>query len=150
MSRGERTIIGSKEDASLVRRLDDAMAESGSEKRGAATLRMPSGEEIELPEPVLKALAEAIHEMALGRAVRVLAADGELTSSQAADLLNVSRPFLVSLLERGEIPFRRVGSHRRVRLEDLLSYKEGRDKERRDALNALASESQDLGLYEER
>ena len=130
-------------DASMVRELDEALKKN----RGRAKLRAPSGEEIELPHSVFEVLVRVVHEMARGNAVRVMPVRTELTTQQAADLLNVSRPFLVGLLEEGGIPFRKVGSHRRVRLDDLLVYKDTRDRERRRALNELTAESQELGLY---
>lgn len=138
-------VLAPDKDAPLVRELDDALAKNP----GTAKLRTPSGEEIELPHSVFEALARVVHEMAHGKAVRVLPVHAELTTQQAAELLNVSRPFLVGLLEEGGIPFRKVGSHRRVRLEDLLVYKDRRDRERRQALDELAAESQELGLYDD-
>jgi excisionase family DNA binding protein len=138
-------VLAPDKDARLVRELDDALAKSF----GRAKLRAPSGEEIEFPHSVFEVLVRVVHEMARGNAVRILPVHAELTTQQAAELLNVSRPFLVGLLEEGEIPFRKVGSHRRVRLDDLLVYKDRRDRERRIALNELASESQELGLYED-
>jgi excisionase family DNA binding protein len=138
-------VLASDKDAPLVRKLDDALAKN----RGEATLRAPSGEEIELPHSVFEALVRVVHEMARGNAVRVVPVHAELTTQQAADLLNVSRPFLVGLLEEGGIPFRKVGSHRRVRLDDLLVYKDERDRERRSALDKLATESWKLGLYDD-
>ncbi len=87
--------------------------------------------------------------MARGNAVRVLQVKAELSTQQAADLLNVSRPHLVKLLERGEIPYYRAGSHRRVVLEDLLVYKERRDQERLEALDEITRISDDLGLCDE-
>ena len=138
-------IFAPNSDATIMKQLDEELAQN----QGVAKLVTPQGSEIRLPYSILKVLVEVVHEMARGNAVRVMPIHAELTTQQAAELLNVSRPFLVSLLEQGEIKYRKVGTHRRILLEDLLVYKDRRDRERLSALDELAKEDQRLGLYEE-
>ena len=143
--REREPVIAPDKDAPTVRELDAALAKS----RGVAKLITPSGETIELPHSVFGVLARVVREMARGNAVKVMPIHAELTTQEAAELLNVSRPFLISLLEKGEIAYRKVGTHRRIRLEDLLVYKEKRDAERLQASDKLADESQRLGFYDQ-
>ena len=103
-------------------------------------------ETVELPPPVAALLLEIIEDMAAGSTVAVLRSDAELTTQQAADYLNVSQPFLIDFLEAGEIPFRKVGTHRRVRFEDLRRYKDVADAARRGALDELAADAQELDM----
>ncbi len=138
-------IFAPNSDATIMKQLDEELAQN----QGVAKLVTPQGSEIRLPYSILKVLMEVVHEMARGNAVRVMPIHAELTTQQAAELLNVSRPFLVSLLEQGEIKYRKVGTHRRILLEDLLVYKDRRDRVRLSALDELAKEDQRLGLYEE-
>jgi excisionase family DNA binding protein len=91
-------------------------------------------------------LSQALVYMAAGQDVSVFPSAAELTTQQAADLLNVSRPYLIGLLESGEIDYRKVGSHRRVRIESLLSYRRRDDDSRREAADALSAETRELGL----
>lgn len=139
-------VLVSDHDASTVKELDEVLARA----QGKAVLRSPSGHELPLPHSVYRVLEQVVHEMARGNAVRVLPVKAELFTQQAADLLNVSRPHLVKLLERGEIPYHRAGSHRRVVLEDLLVYKKRRDQERLEDLDEITRISDELGLYEDR
>jgi excisionase family DNA binding protein len=138
-------VLAPDTEAPTVRDLDAVLADS----KGVAKLILPSGEEIELPHSVFAVLARVVHEMAQGNAVRVMPVYAELTTQHAANLLNVSRPFLVKLLEEGEIPYKKVGTHRRIRLEDPLVYKEHRDGERLRLLDEMASEAQEQSLYDD-
>jgi excisionase family DNA binding protein len=94
----------------------------------------------------MRLLAEALRQVAMGKGVVVLPLDAEISTQQAADILNVSRPYLVGLLEENEIPFRRVGSRRRVRLLDVLNYKRRNDEERMKVLDELAAQAQELNM----
>ncbi|MCK6685640.1 MAG: helix-turn-helix domain-containing protein [Thermoanaerobaculia bacterium] len=102
--------------------------------------------DITLPVPVIKMLADILAQMARGNAVTIVPYEAELTTQQAADFLNVSRPFLITLLEDGRIPFRKVGTHRRVLFKDLLSFQEQDLARRKRVADELAREAQELGL----
>jgi excisionase family DNA binding protein len=99
-----------------------------------------------MPGVLHRMLVRALPHLAEGGAIAVLPLGRELTPRQAAELLGVSRPFVVKLLREGRIPSRTVGSHHRVALEDVLAYKVETDAERRRALDLLARESEEMGL----
>jgi excisionase family DNA binding protein len=111
-------------------------------------LSLPSGERAELPGPAANALIEALAAIAAGRDVMVVPADRDLTTGQAADLLGVSRQYLVRLLDDEAIPSYLVGSHRRVRLEHLMRFKARRDEKRRAALREMVREAEAVELYD--
>lgn len=109
-------------------------------------LHPEGGGDVVVPRSALTALAEILGAMAHGESVSVLPARAELTTQQAADALNVSRPFLIGLLDAGQIEYRKVGTHRRVNAASLAAYLRADDAERRAAADALAAETYDLGL----
>jgi excisionase family DNA binding protein len=102
---------------------------------------------IELPDSVFNLLRQLVYYLGKGQAVSIVPVNKEMTTQEAADILNVSRPYLVSLLERGEIPFRKVGTHRRIRFDELMEYKKKRDSERRKLLTELSQLSQEAELH---
>ena len=101
---------------------------------------------VELPTSALRLLADILAELADGHAVKVVAVHAELTTQEAADLLNVSRPHLVKLLEEGALPFHKTGKHRRVRLADLMQFKARRDRDSEQAMDELAKQAQELAM----
>lgn len=114
----------------------------------ALKLTLDNGDEavIEIPAQAAKMLLDILVEMAEGNGVTVLPMYAELTTQQAADLLNVSRPYFVKLLNADEIPYRKVGTHRRVFLSDILEYKKRTDEKRLAALEELVKLSQELDM----
>lgn len=147
--REREPVLASEADAPAIRELEAALAECSPEIATAtAQLLGPKGERLSLPAPVFTLLVRLVHDLARGRAVTVMPIEAELTTQQAADLLQVSRPFLVKLLESGEIPFHLVGTHRRIALQDLLTYRKDRSRRRQEFFARAAHEAQDMGIYE--
>ncbi len=128
--------------ASALRGLDAAL---GTE--GPVRLRL-SGQsgEVEVPRSALAALAQVLESFAHGEGVTVLPSQAELTTQQAADTLNVSRPFLIGLLDAGQIDYRMVGTHRRVKAASLVHYLREDDARRQAAADALSAEARELGF----
>ncbi|KGA35842.1 helix-turn-helix domain-containing protein [Pectobacterium brasiliense] len=102
---------------------------------------------IELPTSALTLLMSILGELAAGNAVQIVPVQAELTTQEAANILNVSRPHMVKLLEEGHLPFHKTGRHRRVLFADLMQYKEQRENESMQAMQELTDRSQELGFY---
>lgn len=103
-------------------------------------------ETLEVPRGAVELLARILTHMAAGESVSIVPSHAELTTQQAASMLNVSRPFLIGLLEAGEIDYRTVGTHRRVKAESLQRYLRNDDARRRDAADELSALNQEMGL----
>ena len=117
-------------------------------ERVTLSLRGCNGEsdDLVLPGHVLQILLDVLSELSKGNAISLVPHNQEVSTQEAAGLLNVSRPFLVGLLEKGEMPFRKVGVHRRVLLMDVLEYKERCDHQRTKVLDELTKFSQDKDM----
>jgi len=106
------------------------------------------GEEIYLPESIYQILRQVTPLLLEGKGVTLVPQEHYLTTQESANLLNISRPYLYTLLEKGEIPYTMIGTHKRIKIEDLLEYKRKRDTNKREALSELISLSQELGFYD--
>jgi excisionase family DNA binding protein len=115
---------------------------------GSAALVGADGERVRLPDAVYRLLKEIVRNMQLGRAIALVPENQQLTTQKAANLLGVSRPYLIKLLDAGELPYHKAGSHRRIYLKDLRDYQRRRDVERKAALDQIAKEAFELGLYD--
>jgi len=109
----------------------------------------PDGERIELPKEIHTLLVSIVETLKAGNGVSVIPLHAELTTVEAADLLNVSRPFLIKQLDRGAIAHHMVGTHRRLNLVDVLAYRDQIDATAADALDAMAAEAEELGVHDE-
>jgi excisionase family DNA binding protein len=145
-----RLVAPTPQETELARESSRKLADMLRRRKATAELRVHSGtaapETISLPTAAVRLLQSMLSELGKGNALAVLPVHEELTTQQAADLLNGSRPFVVRMLEEGKLPSRKVGTHRRVRLQDALEYKQRLFESRNEALAELADEAQKLGL----
>ncbi len=151
LSNFQETIAPTAEDAILAQQSSKLLARFVAEKsKKPLSLRIQSegspDETISIPASAIRLLADILVQMAKGNAVTLIPIHAELTTQQAADIINVSRPFLVEQLAKNMIPFRMVGTHRRVLFKDLMEYKEAIDRKRLKVLEELSAMDQELGL----
>lgn len=146
------SITAGKDEQQALKKLEQMLSNANNANNGEApgklTLVGPDGEQAELPKSVVTALSHLLYHLSQNHTVTLVPMHRELTTQEAANLLNVSRPYLVKLLEQGDIPYTHVGAHRRVRYYELMEYKKRRSKERRAALALLTQLGQEMGDYE--
>ena len=128
------------------RRLERLLAKGKKSPRARLQVGANAAETIAIPPAAFRLLAGILAEMGEGNAVTLIPDRRELTTQQAAQLLSVSRPFLIEQLEKGLIPYRKVGAHRRILFHDLLAYKRSMERNRLAALDELAAQAQELGM----
>jgi len=135
------------QDVALARTSGQVLARYAKTER-PIKIRIAEGaheQPLELPAGAVTLLMEVLEAMAAGRGVTLSPENTELTTVQAADVLNVSRPYLIKLLEERKIPHRKVGKHRRILMEDLMAHKARDDRERQAILDELSREAQEQG-----
>jgi excisionase family DNA binding protein len=141
----ERTVLPPDDPADLAR-LAQGLVDVHAPAR--AKLVGPDGSQIDIPEELYGVLRDVVNALSQGLAISIAPHNTMLTTQEAADLLNISRPTLVRLLTDGEIPYTMRGRHRRVLLRDILDYTERTRTERRNTLDQMAADAEDDGLYE--
>ncbi len=148
---GFETFAPSQADAMLARESIRLLATHKLNPQESVRLRLgeegdDKGTTVSVPTSAVRLLVHLLSEMSQGHAVTLIPTHAELTTQQAAALLNVSRPYVVKLLDEGKIPSRTVGKYRRVRFDDLMAYKQKDDEARAKVLDQLTAEAQELGM----
>jgi excisionase family DNA binding protein len=128
--------------------LADVVRTLGRGKRGRARLVGPDGHQTVLPESIHRVILTAARQLGEGNGVSILPVLADLSTTQAAELLGVSRPFVVKLVDSGGLPSHKVGTHRRIYMRDVIAFKHRRDQKGREALARLVEDAQDLDIYE--
>lgn len=139
------SVLITEQETEAIKKLQQILSIESAQVKLVAS----NGEEILIPESVYNLLGQIVRAMASGQAVSIVTHNRELTVNQAADLLNVSRSFIVKLLDEGAIPSIEVGSRRRILFQDLMTYKQQRKVQRRQLLDELIEMTEEAGLYEE-
>ncbi len=117
-------------------------------RHGSPILVGPQGERATLPAPLYNLLKDIVRSLEKGRSLVVMPEEQQLTTQRAAELLGMSRPYLIQLLNAGEVPYHLVGKHRRIALHDVLAYAKRRSENRRAALDKMARDAFEAGLYD--
>jgi excisionase family DNA binding protein len=138
------TVVPSPEDTELA--TESSRILSAQPPQGELKVHLADGQVLILPKAATRLLTHILTEMSHGNALTLVPLHAELTTQEAADYLNVSRPFLVRLLETGAVKFRKVGTHRRIMFRDLQAFKERAEKESAAAMDELAAQAQELGM----
>jgi excisionase family DNA binding protein len=142
--------VPTEEDATLAKKSSQTLAAYIGNKDAFHSIKVELddgvSQTVKIPSLAFQMLVDILGQMAKGNAVTFIPVHAELTTQEAADILNVSRPYFVGLLEGGEIPFRKVGTRRRVRYLDLLNYKNQIDALRMEALDELTAQAQELDM----
>jgi len=151
-----RTVLPTDKEAEVAKASSRVLAPLLGKlgKREIVLMRLAEGKKgagtaVDVPAQAVRMLLDILVQMAQGNAVTLIPFHAELTTQEAADFLNVSRPYLVRLIEEGRIPHRKVGTHRRILFRDLLEYKRRDDAERGEAFQQMVAENQAMGLYDE-
>jgi excisionase family DNA binding protein len=144
------TVAPSEADALLARESSRQLASHTLGPRSSVRIQLlddgGGADTVAVPASALRLFLHLLTEMSQGHAVTLIPNHAELTTQQAANLLNVSRPYLIKLLKDGRIPCRTVGKYRRVRFDDLMAYKRRDDEVRAKVLDQLTAEAQELGM----
>lgn len=135
----------------MAKQLEDRQAATdalSALRRRPRRFTLPDGTTVRLPKVAVDGLIEMLDAVAHGEDARVVRTPRELTTQQAASVLNMSRPTVVRLIDEGELPARKVGSHRRILLTDLLAFRDQIVAERRAVLDQMTRDAEELGLYD--
>jgi len=149
-TRETESVTPTEQDVAAIGRLSRLVAEGGLEH---ARLLSSDGQTLDIPAPVGKALRQLIPLLARGEVITIASVhrqeeEADLSTVEAADMLHVSRPHLIKLLEQGAIPYTMVGTHRRMRRQDVLAYSQRRHEQNMKILDDMAALAQELGIYD--
>ncbi len=137
------TIVPSEEDAKLATETSRILSKHSDQN---LHVQLDDGQPLLLPHAIKELISHLLVEMSQGNAVTLIPVHAEMTTQEAADFLNVSRPYLVKLLETNQIPHHKVGTHRRVRFNELKAFKQRQAEARAAALDELAAQAQELNM----
>jgi len=142
----DETFVPTDEETERAKNFSRILAREFASAESVKIQREDSDESIEIPQQVFNVLMRLLSVMSEGKAFSLIPMDKELTTQQAADILNVSRPYLNKILDLGEIAHRKVGRNRRIRFSDLMEYKKSQEQKSKAALQELADQAQELDM----